>query len=302
MEYKFLGKTREKLSEIGIGTWQLGPNREQNIESIHIALDNGVNFIDTAEIYGTEDTVGEVIKGRKNLFIATKVWATHFRYDDVIKACSNSLKRLGLKQIDLYQLHWPNPSIDIKETMSAMEKLVSENKIRYIGVSNFSKKQLIDAQNAMSKYEIVSNQVKYNVLDRDPEKDLSDYLRKEKMTLIAYSPLAHGDALKRKYSWLLDELGKIGKRYGKTPAQVMLNWLIMKKGVIPIPKASSPRHMLEDIESADFKLSSPEIKYIDNLTSVSGNKYKSSAAFRKVVDVYLLLDSKLNRKSGSRKK
>jgi diketogulonate reductase-like aldo/keto reductase len=76
----------------------------------------------------------------------------------------------------------------------------------------------------------------------------------------------------------------------------------MKKGVIPIPKASSPRHMLEDIESADFKLSSPEIKYIDNLTSVSGNKYKSSAAFRKVVDVYLLLDSKLNRKSGSRKK
>ncbi len=302
MEYKFLGKTREKLSEIGIGTWQLGPNREQNIESIHIALDNGVNFIDTAEIYGTEDTVGEAIRGRKNLFIATKVWATHFRYDDVMKACNNSLTRLGLKQVDLYQLHWPNPSVDIKETMSAMEKLVSDGKIRYIGVSNFSKKQLIDAQNAMSKYDIVSNQVKYNILDRDPEKELLDYLHKQKITLIAYSPLAHGNALKGRYSWLLEELGKIGKRYSKTSAQVMLNWLIMKKGVIPIPKASSPKHMLEDVEAADFKLSGPEIKYIDGLTSLSGNRYKRSAALRKVVEVYLTLDSKFKRKSKTGKK
>ncbi len=302
MKYKFLGKTKEKLSEIGIGTWQLGPNREQNIESIHMALDNGVNFIDTAEIYGTEDIVGEAIRERKNIFIATKVWATHFRYDDVIKACNGSLKRLGLKQIDLYQLHWPNPAIDIKETMSAMEKLVSENKVRYIGVSNFSKKQLIDAQNAMSKYEIVSDQVKYNILDRAPEKELLDYLRKEKMTLIAYSPLAHGDALKRKYSWLLDELNKISKRHGKTPAQVMLNWLAIKKDVIPIPKASSPKHMLENIEAADFKLSGSEINYIDRLTSISDNRYKRSAAFRKIVDVYLIMASKLSRKTKPRKK
>ncbi|MEM3476957.1 MAG: aldo/keto reductase, partial [Candidatus Micrarchaeaceae archaeon] len=139
MEKKNFDGADIKVSELGIGTWQLTGSEQENIAALKYALDNGVNFIDTAEIYGTESIVGKAIKAknRKELFIATKLWTSNFRYDDAIKACYASLERLGTSYVDLYQLHWPNKDVPIAETMKAMEKLADEGKIRSIGVSNF---------------------------------------------------------------------------------------------------------------------------------------------------------------------
>jgi diketogulonate reductase-like aldo/keto reductase len=271
IEYKELGKTGEKIPALGLGTWGIGgfsypdySNDELAIEIIRFAVEIGMNFIDTAEMYGaghSEELVGEAIKGiREKVFIATKVLPTNFRYEDVIKACERSLRRLKTSYIDLYQLHWPNPSIPIKETMRAMERLANEGKIRYIGISNFSVEETIEAMNALSKYEIVSNQVEYSLLVRDIEKDLLDFCRKNKITVIAYSPLARGELLKGKY---YEFLSKIGKKYNKTAAQVALNWLIIKENVVAIPKAFSKAKIVENMGAYGWKLSDEDLKAID---------------------------------------
>jgi diketogulonate reductase-like aldo/keto reductase len=271
IEYKELGKTGEKFPALGLGTWGIGgfsypdySNDELAIEIIRFAVEIGMNFIDTAEMYGaghSEELVGEAIKGiREKVFIATKVLPTNFRYEDVIKACERSLRRLKTSYIDLYQLHWPNPSIPIKETMRAMEILANEGKIRYIGISNFSVEETIEAMNALSKYEIVSNQVEYSLLVRDIEKDLLDFCRKNKITVIAYSPLARGELLKGKY---YEFLSKIGKKYNKTAAQVALNWLIIKENVTAIPKAFSRKKIVENMGAYGWKLSDEDLKTID---------------------------------------
>ena len=287
MEYKILGSTREKLSSIGIGTWQLSSNTEENEKAINLAIEKGVNLIDTAEIYGTEKLVGKIIKEKRNLFIATKVWATHFRYDAVIKACEKSLENLGIKQIDLYQLHWPNRGINIKETMKAMEKLVYDGKIRYIGVSNFNEKELKNAQRAMSKYEIVSNQVEYNLIERMPEMNLIDYMKKEKITLLAYSPFAHGAIFKKRYERIIKSIEELGKKYDKTAGQMLLRWLIQKDIVIPLTKASSPKHMLENIAAADFNINQKDMEIIDSLTPKDSNAGLSK--FKGLIEYYLIL-------------
>ncbi len=264
MIFKQLGKTSEKLSAIGIGTWQFGEETEEKIKALKTALSSGINFIDTAEIYGTEPVVGAAIKGEKDVFIATKVWTSHFHYDDVLKACDGSLKRLGIKQIGLYQLHWPNKQIPIAETMRAMEKLVEDGKIRYIGVSNFDMKQLIEARNSLSNHDIVSDQVEYSVLVREPEVNLLPYCQKERITIIAYSPLGHGDFFSPKYKVFNEKLSEIGLRYEKSAVQVALNWLIAKDEVIAIPKASDSAHVIEDAKAADFTLDSGDISTIDS--------------------------------------
>lgn len=212
METKEFNKTKRQLSVLGVGTWELSSDINENVKAIKYALDNGINFIDTAEMYNTENVVAQAIKDydREKLFIASKVWPTHFGYDDVIKACEGSLEKLGTKYLDLYQLHWPNKAIDIKETMRAMEKLVSDGKIKSIGISNFSLSEMKDAQNAMSKYEIASNQVEYSIVTRDIEKSgLFDYCRENSIAIIAYSPLSHGKLFGN--AKLMEDLLSIGK-------------------------------------------------------------------------------------------
>ena len=291
MEYKSLGNTKERLSYIGIGTWQLSSDFEENKKAINLAIEKGVNLIDTAEIYGTEKIVGDIIEGKENLFVATKVWATHFRYDSVIKACERSLKNLGIKQIDLYQLHWPNPGINIKETMKSMEKLVYDGKIRYIGVSNFNEKELKNAQEAMSKYEIVSNQVEYNLIQRTPEIYLIDYMKKQKITLLSYSPFAHGAIFKRKYNNVIKNLNELGEKYNKTAGQLLLRWLMQKDIVIPLTKASNQKHMLENIAATDFNINQKDMEVIDNLTPKNSNLGLSR--YKNLIKGYLLFRSLL---------
>lgn len=261
MEKRELGKTREKVPVIGMGTWQMGDARDEahalEVQALRKGLELGMTLIDTAEMYGhgnAEKLVGEAIKGAgDDAFIATKVSPEHFGYDDVLKSCQASIRRLGVKQIDLYQLHWPSHQVPIEETMKAMEELVSRGKIRYIGVSNFSVAQTLEARDALPRSELVSNQVRYSLTHRSIEPDLLPFCEKEKITVIAYSPLDTGRLPKKVPQALLD-------KYGMTTAQLMLNWVTYRESVIAIPKASSAEHVEEDAAAVKVKISADDYK------------------------------------------
>jgi diketogulonate reductase-like aldo/keto reductase len=271
MRFKNLGNTGEKIPEIGLGTWKMGSDPQKDKEAIRTAIKLKMKFIDTAEMYGSEWIVGNAIKGEKGIFVATKVSPNHFHYDDVIRSCNNSLKNLNLKQIDLYQLHWPNHSIQIGETMRAMEKLVDTGKIGHIGVSNFNIKEFEEAQSSLSKYDIVSNQVEYSILVRDAEKEMLDYCNKNKITLIAYSPLATGAIFYPKNRNLLEALDSVGKAHKKTATQVALNWLLSKKSVVVIPKTSRKEHVMEIAGSSGWRLTKGEMAQLNSLKERRGS-------------------------------
>ena len=196
-----LGRTGEKIPVLGMGTWEIGDvqndrGRALEIKTLRRGIELGMTMIDTAEMYGygdSEKLVGEAVKDiRDDVFIASKVSPQHFRYDEVLRACEDSIKRLGVKHIDLYQLHWPNSQVPIEETMKAMEELVSRGAIRYIGVSNFSVQQTMKAREALPRSELVSNQVRYSLSHRAIEADILPFCEREKLTVIAYSPLDMG--------------------------------------------------------------------------------------------------------------
>lgn len=273
MEFKELGKTKEKVAVIGQGTWRMGGGFEKDesrdedeVKALRRGIELEMTFIDTAEIYGSghaEEIVGKAIKGlRDKVFIATKVSSEHLRYDDVIKAAEGSLRRLNISTIDLYQIHWPNPRIPIKETMSAMEHLIKKGKIRYVGVSNFSVKEMKEAIEALSVTELVSNQVRYSLLARDIENDILPFCQKERITVIAYSPLAKGAIASSIYFNLLN---KLAKKYDKTPAQIALNWLIEKDCVIAIPKASRIEHVEENAKAVGWRMSKEDYNLLSSI-------------------------------------
>jgi len=266
VDYKELGKSGKKIPVLGLGTWGIGGSMSRNthrdeegLRALRLGLELEMSFIDTAEMYASghsEELVAKAVKpGREGVFIATKVSRENLRHDDVIKACESSLRRLETNYIDLYQVHWPNPSIPITETMKAMEHLVAEGKIRHIGVSNFSFRQTREAQQALSKSNLASNQVEYSLLDRSIEPDLLPYAQKENITIIAYTPLAKGRFSEggRGRSWLI--LDQMASKYSRTRIQVALNWLIAKKPVVAIPKAGSLDHVRENAGAVGWKMS-----------------------------------------------
>jgi diketogulonate reductase-like aldo/keto reductase len=202
----------------------------------------------------SEEVVARALEGRRDeVFVASKVSPRHFAYDDVLAAAKRSLKRLGLKQMDLYQLHWPNPNIPISETMKAMEKLVKDGLTRYIGVSNFSVEQMNEAQQSLSHEKIVSNQVEFSLIDRSVEARILPYCQKESLTLIAYSPLGQGKIPRGRGSSfkVLDEMAE---KLGKSRSQVALNWVLQHDSVVTIPKAANSDHVKENAEVAEWKL------------------------------------------------
>ncbi len=264
MQFRPLGRTRESIPIAGLGTWGIGgemspdPSRDDaSIQALKLGLDLEMKFIDTAEMYAaghSEEVVARALEGRRDgVFVASKVSPRHFAYDDVLAAAKRSLKRLGLKQMDLYQLHWPSSKIPISETMRAMEKLVSDGLTRYIGVSNFSVEQTKEAQQSLSHEKIVSNQVELSLIDRRVEARILPYCQKEGLTLIAYSPLGQGKIPRGKGSSfkILDE---IAEKSGKTRSQVALAWVLQHDSVVAIPKAVDIDHVKENAEVADWKL------------------------------------------------
>jgi diketogulonate reductase-like aldo/keto reductase len=257
LEKRELGRTREKIPVIGMGTWEIGDAQNEGraieIQAIRKGIELGMTMIDTAEMYGNgnaERLVGQAIKGiRDDVFIATKVSPQHFGYEDVLSACEGSIRRLGVEHIDLYQLHWPSYQVPIEETMKAMEELVSRGKIRYIGISNFSVAQTLKAREALPRSEIVSNQLRYSLTHRSIESGLLPFCEREKLTVIAYQPLDSGRLP-------LDKIPQsVLDKYGMTPAQLMLNWVTYKDVVVAIPKASKFEHVEKNAASIRVRIS-----------------------------------------------
>jgi diketogulonate reductase-like aldo/keto reductase len=273
LEFRLLGRKSESIPEIGMGTWGMGggmhtdPSRDaEAIEALRLGLDLGMTLIDTAEMYGaghSEEVVSKSLEDwRKPVFVASKVSPSHFAFDELLRSARKSLDRLRMKRMDLYQLHWPNSHVPIAETMKAMEKLVRDGMVRYLGVSNFSVAQMREAQAALSKEEIVSNQVEYSLVDRAVEEEILPYCQRQKVTLIAYSPLGQG-RIARGRGGPFKVLDEIAERVGKSRSQVALNWLLQHESVVVIPKASDKKHVMENAAANGWKLGAKEFQDID---------------------------------------
>jgi aryl-alcohol dehydrogenase-like predicted oxidoreductase len=283
LEYANLGQTDLKTSLIGLGTGFRAGITKDSSKVVGAALDQGVILIDTAEIYGdglSEKLVGEVIKGRRDeVVLVTKVSGDHLKYDEVLKSAEGSLRRLDTNFIDLYLVHWPNPNVPLSETMRAMERLVSDGKVRYIGVSNFDVEQLKKANEGLARYEIIANEVKYNLLEREVEDEVLPFCQKEEIAVLAYGPLARGlltgrftdensipgdDWRSRDWFFkgksfkkgleMVEVLKEIGADYGKSAGQVAINWLLAKRMVFPIFGASNVKQIEENCGAADWSM------------------------------------------------
>jgi diketogulonate reductase-like aldo/keto reductase len=279
IEKKPFGKTGFLASRIGMGTYydpswivlnktfRLSPNEERRLTAIKTGLELGLNLIDTAEIYGTERLVGKAIKDykRDELFIATKVFPNHFSFEKVLRSCDRSLKALDTSYIDLLQLHFPSRKYSITETMHAMEKLVDDGKIRFIGISNFNLEQTKQAMTALRKYELVSTQMNFSLLNRSIERDLLPFCKENNLAVLPYYPLGHGQLAKAS-SFPTDAYNEIISNHGsKSPSQIALNWFLSKYyNVFPIPRASNPQHVMENANSMGWTLSSAEISMLEN--------------------------------------
>jgi diketogulonate reductase-like aldo/keto reductase len=264
MNSKQLADTQVSLPELALGTW----GYTGGVEPLRAGIELGATFIDTAEDYGTEEVVGGAIRGmRQKVFVATKVAPRNFRRADLIRSAEQSLNRLGTDYIDLYQLHWPNYLVPIAEPMAAMEELVAAGKVRYIGVSNFSVKELERAQACLSKNRIVSNQVRYNLIDRTIEYGLMQYCEAKKITILAYSPLSRGFQTIRMFD-SKDLLGSVASETGKTRSQVALNWCTSHAPVVAIFKANRAEHIRENCGASGWRLNPAQMGTLNRVPSL----------------------------------
>jgi diketogulonate reductase-like aldo/keto reductase len=275
MRYREFAKTSFKTSLIGMGTFydafwigqamifHFQRGKDKKLDALKAGLEAGINFIDTAEIYRSENIVAEAIKERKRdeLFVATKVFQRHLHEDALIKSCKRSLSKLGTSYIDLYQIHMPNSRVPIGETMGAMEKLLNDGLIRAIGISNFSFKQMKEAEEALKKAEISSTQMNYNLVHRGIEKDILPHCEKEKIAVIAYFPLGHGKLI-GEFGGYPEIMKSMDKKW--TPSHVALSWLFSRsEAVFPIPRASTRNHVQLNAQAADLQLTSDQIQTLE---------------------------------------
>ena len=274
---KYVDINNSKVSVIGIGTHLIGGKENADyskddlyIELIKEAVKLGVNHIDTSEIYAnghTEEIIGQAINGfdRKDLFIASKVWKDNLKHDDLINSLSLSLKRLNTDYLDLYYIHWPNPSIDLKETIITLEQLKDSGKIKNIGLSNFSFSQIKEASSFLKSSKIDAIQLEHNLINRCSN-DILSFCRNNKITFVAYKPLCKGAILKSGNN-ILESLSY---KYKKSKAQIALNWLINQDNIITIPKISRIEHLKDNIDSINFKLENDDYNKL-NETDFTNN-------------------------------
>jgi pyridoxine 4-dehydrogenase len=247
----------------GKGIWGEPENPEEARAVLKRAVELGINLIDTADSYGphvSERLIGETLHPYpEDLVIATKggllrdgpgQWRRDARPEHLREACEGSLKRLKLDRIDLYQLHRIDPRVPAEEPLGALAELREEGKIRHIGLSEVSVEQIQRAQQIVP---IVSVQNRYNLTDRDSE-DVLDFCEREGIGFIPWFPLATGDLARP--GGPLDE---IATRYGASPGQVALAWLLWRSPVIlPIPGTSSVEHLVENVAAASLELDEEE--------------------------------------------
>jgi aryl-alcohol dehydrogenase-like predicted oxidoreductase len=297
---KFVETGGVRVSAIGLGTWQFG-SREWGYGPVYAgkvagdivrrALELGVNLVDTAEVYGfgrSERIVGEAIRGkREKVFLATKIFPIGLPFM-ISRRARASARRLGVDRIDLYQQHWPNPLFPPSSTMSRIRRLVEQGLVAHVGVSNFSLQGWQEAEQALGG-PVLSNQVRFSLVHREPERDLVPWAQEQGRIVIAYSPLGQG-LLSGKYQRttptnlrrarpefsaesrlrlepLIAAIGEIGARHGATSAQVSLAWLIRKPNVVAIPGASNVKQLEENVAASDIELSDEEAARLDSLNA-----------------------------------
>ncbi|HEX2914562.1 MAG TPA: aldo/keto reductase [Chloroflexia bacterium] len=311
MEKRQLGNSDLNITPIGFGAWAIGggdwafawgpQNDTESIDAINRALDLGINWIDTAAVYGlghSEEVVARAVKGRaEKPYIFTKcsmVWNENRQVSNSLKADSlrreleSSLRRLQVETIDLYQIHWPNPDPEIEEGWQALANFQKEGKIRYIGVSNFNVEQMKRAQKIAP---ITSLQPPYSLIHPEVEDEILPYAREQNIGVIVYSPMASGlltGAMTRERvanfaqdDWrrrsedfqepqlsrnleLAGLLGQIGQRHGRSPGEVAIAWTLNNPAVTAaIVGARSPKQVEGIIGAGDFRLSKDEVNEIN---------------------------------------
>jgi len=313
MKFRPLGWTGEEISVIGLGTWAMGgadwsygwgpQNDEDSINTIRRALDLGINWIDTAPVYGlghAEEIVGKAIKGyRYRVFLATKcglVWdsnkniTANLTAKSIRKEVEDSLRRLQTDYIDLYQIHWPNPEAQITEAWETMVKLKEEGKIRYLGVSNFTVDQM---ERVWLIHKIASLQPPYHMFDRHIENGILQYCATNNIGVIVYSPLASG-LLTGKYDeerianlhesdWrrrsplftepqisvnllAINRLKEIAEDLGITLSQLAIAWTLRRLEITAaIVGARNPSQIEETVKAADVRLDEDVLNKIEQV-------------------------------------
>ncbi len=238
-------------------------------DSIQYGASLGLTFIDTAENYGdglSEELICYAVRSiRSEVQIASKFSPENSDFKSVVKSAENSLRRLSTEYLDLYQIHWPNPKVQIEETLSALLKLKSEGKIKNIGVCNFSEKQLRSLLDLTGKGVVFSNQIEYNIYDRYVEKKILPFCRKEQIKIIAYSPLDKGRVLPAGDD--LDLLSVIASRYNLSTEQLALSWVIRNSHIIAIPGTTSKIHLQENAECLTVKLKESDLQKISKFNA-----------------------------------
>jgi aryl-alcohol dehydrogenase-like predicted oxidoreductase len=303
MRYVEVGGVR--ISAIGLGTWQFGARewgygddyaRHEARSIVERALDLGVNLVDTAEMYAmgrSERIVGEAIRGRRDeVFLATKLLPIAPFPPIVQWRARGRARRLGVDRIDLYQVHWPNPIVPDGPAMEGMRRVMDAGLVAHAGVSNYSLRRWRTAEASLGR-PVLSNQVKFNLAERKPLRELLPWAQSEGRIVIAYSPLAQG-FLSGRYdpdhlpsgsarrtnplflpenlargAELIDVLRSVANAHDATPAQVALAWLIRRPNVVAIPGASSVAQLEANVAAADLDLSDDD----DHRLSEAAERY-----------------------------
>jgi len=302
MQQKRLGQTDTQLSAVVMGTWQAGKAMWVDIDdhetqrAMRAALDAGITTFDTAEVYGnghSEKILGQALSDvRDRVVLASKVFANHLKYNQVIQACERSLKNLKTDYIDLYQVHWPagtfkTPAVPVEETMRALMELKTQGKIRAIGVSNFNREQMAEARQYGP---IESLQPPYSLFWRMVEKEAAPYCREQNMTILAYSPMAQGlltgkfgpdhqfakgdhragnrlfepDHFARAQQ-ALSELRPLAAQYRISLGQLALAWIIAQPNCCAIAGARNADQAVQNAAAGDVKLSEEDLAAMDRI-------------------------------------
>jgi diketogulonate reductase-like aldo/keto reductase len=266
VQNRVFGKTGVEAPIIGLGTWNLeNDDRAEAVRAIHAAIEAGMTHIDTAEMYGSgkvEELLKEALKGRRDkVFLATKVMPGHASYKGTLKACDQSLERLGTDRIDLYLIHWPG-QYPLEDTIRAFEELKKAGKIRAYGVSNFDVAKLEEATNVAGEGKIACDQVLYHLEERDIEHKLVPWCQKRGIAVVGYSPFGSSRA-----PWISSEakavLEAIAKERHVTAHAVALAFLVREDGLFAIPKTSNAQHVKSNARAGNLKLADDDLKRID---------------------------------------
>jgi len=254
----------ESVSALGLGTWMMGERpdkRTDEIAALNLALDLGMNVVDTAEMYGNggaEKLIAKAVGHRRGeMFLVSKVLPQHATRAGTVAACNASLKRLNTNYLDLYLLHWRG-SVPLEDTLAGFDDLTKAGKVRHWGVSNFDVDDMEELMALPGGTNLQTNQVLYNLTRRGIEFDFVPWCRKRRIPTMAYSPIEQGRLLKNA------RLKSIAARHGATPAQIALAWVLRQNGVIAIPKAGTPDHVRENAAAVDITLTPQDLTDLDS--------------------------------------